>query len=134
MIGLDTNILVRFLVNDDIKQASQVKKYFVNCEKKGTPLFISNIVVLELIYVLESVYDYCRDDILNALKEMLSIPLFYFENAEAVSDFLVLAEEEKVALTDLFIGVVAKKAGCSTTVTFDKKAAKTNLFSLLDNT
>jgi len=60
MISLDTNVIIRFLVNDDKKQAGMVKKIFSEAEKANTAFIITTPVLLELIYVLDSVYKYTR--------------------------------------------------------------------------
>lgn len=131
MIGLDTNILVRFLTLDDLKQSQIIKNYFVKYQKENVLFFISNVVILELLYVLESVYDYERDDIVNAIQTLSKVHNFKFENNNLLREFIVTSKKENTELTDLFIGLISKNAGCNTTITFDRKSSKSKLFTLL---
>ncbi len=131
MTGLDTNILVRFLVNDDKVQAARVKRFFLKAEDEGELLYISNPVVLELLYVLGSVYGYGTEEILTALASMLSIPIFSFENHDLIHELVERGGAGKIELDDLFIGLKSKTAGCATTITFDKKAPRSGLFTML---
>jgi predicted nucleic-acid-binding protein len=131
MIGIDTNILVRFLVRDDLKQGESVKNFFAMSQKKGEYLFISNVVVLELLYVLESVYEYNREEIVNAINALLKINIFKFENHNLLSEFINISKTTNIELPDLLVGLISKYAGCRSTITFDKSASKSNLFKLL---
>ncbi len=133
MTGLDTNILVRFLVNDDKAQAARVKRFFLKAEDEGETLYISNPVVLELLYVLGSVYGYGPEEILTALASMLSIPVFSFENHDLIHELVERGRVEKIDLDDLFIGLKSITAGCATTITFDKKASRSGLFTMLND-
>lgn len=70
MIGIDTNILVRFLVGDDTKQANKTYRLFKKVEDEKTELFVSSLVILELIWVLESPYEFERSDILDSISQL----------------------------------------------------------------
>ena len=131
MISLDTNIVVRFLVNDDKKQAAAVKKIFSEAEKNGETFLITAPVLLELIYVLNSVYKYSRTEIIQALNALTMMPVLEFEKYQAVQNLVSQAPEVKIELEDMFIGLTSLESGCTTTLTFDKKAAKSDLFELL---
>ena len=131
MKSLDTNIIIRFLVNDDYKQGELVKKLLLKAEKNSEVFFVSSAVVLEIIYVLDSVYGYSREEILAAFESMLLMPVLLFENSEVIQKLLVSAVKTGIELEDLLIGITAQEAGCEKTVTFDKKAAKSDLFELL---
>jgi len=132
MNSLDTNLIIRFLVNDDKKQAAIVKSLFLKAEKDSESLFICNPVLLEVIYVLDSVYEYTRNEILNSLELLFMMRILEFENPDILQNFIIYGRKTKIELEDLFIGIIAKENGCETTLTFDKKAAKSNLFKLLD--
>ncbi len=80
MNAVDTNILVRFLVGDDKKQAQLVYKLFKNAEEQNEELFVPLVVVLELIWVLEAVYSIERDEIINAIADLLTMPILNFEH------------------------------------------------------
>lgn len=131
MIALDTNILVRFLVRDDKKQAELVYARFKQAEKAGEQLFIPLLVLQETIWVLESVYELSRADVVCAIEDLLHIPILKFETDEIVLMFLNDAKANKTDLTDILIGCSAKFNGSDTVITFDKKASRLPYFQLL---
>ena len=131
MIGIGTNILVRFLVGDDTRQASKVYKLFKKAEEEKTEFFIPLLVVMELMWVLESAYEIDRSNIIDSISQLILMPIFQFENLSAIQNFVVEAQESKFDLSDLLIAQTAKVKGCETVLTFDKKASKYKLFDLL---
>jgi predicted nucleic-acid-binding protein len=131
MKALDTNILVRFLVADDESQAGKVHQLFKNTEKNKEELFITLLVIVELIWVLESVYSIARKDIVNAIDDMLQMPIFKFEQQTTLHVFTNMALTNMIDLSDLLISISAKLLKCQTTLTFDKKVSKFEYFSLL---
>lgn len=129
MNALDTNVLVRFLVQDDDQQSQIVNTLFAAAEAHKQPLFVSSIVVLELMWVLKSAYDVPRAVILDALNELLSLTVLEFQDQLAIRDFVVSAQDNNYDLSDLLIGQIGLYSGCKTTLTFDKKAAKSPQFT-----
>lgn len=132
MKAIDTNILVRFLVGDDQKQAERVYKLFKRTESRQKELFVSLLVVLELLWVLEAVYQINRKEILDSLSDLLLMPIFKFENLNAIQKFIVSANNNKYDLSDLLIAHASNSLGCETVVTFDKKVSKCALFELIE--
>ena len=124
MKALDTNALVRFLVRDDARQGAAVRRLLKKAEETREPLFVPQLVVLELIWVLESAYDVARDELLDAVDALLHMPALRFENRDAVRTFVRSARAGKTDLADLLIAAAAHHAGCDTVLTFDKKAAR----------
>ena len=131
MKAVDTNILVRFLVQDDEKQTATVNALLKAAETDKQPLFVSTVVVLELMWVLKSAYNVPRTDILHSLNELLSTAALKFQDQLAVRDFATQAQNNNYDLSDLLIGQIAKNSECDTTLTFDKKAAKSPNFTYL---
>ncbi len=131
MKALDTNILVRFLVGDDENQAGRVYRLFKTAEENKEKFWVPLLVVLELVWVLESVYDIKRIDVLNSLNELLMMPILEFESASILREFLLIAEGLKGDLSDLLIACTANAARCEKVLTFDKNAARTDFFELL---
>jgi len=129
--AVDTNILVRFLMRDDEKQAETVLRRFQSAESRRERLRVSLLVVLELIWVLESVYEVSRFEILRALQDMRHMAVMVFEADTAVDKLLQDGLETKVDLSDILIARASEALGCETVLTFDKKAAKSGLFQLL---
>ena len=132
MKAIDTNILVRFLVGDDQKQAERVYKLFKRTESRQKELFVSLLVVLELLWVLEAVYQINRKEILDSLSDLLLMPIFKFENLNAIQKFIVSANNNKYDLSDLLIAHASNSLGCETVLTFDKKVSKCALFELIE--
>ena len=132
MKGLDTNVLIRFLVRDDEDQAQTVRTLFIEAEKKQETLFVPLSVTLEVIWVLSSAYGYSRDEIVNALGGLLVLPTFEMEEHDRIARLCRFASRHSTGLADILIGLSASDAGCSTTLTFDKKAAQSDLFTLIE--
>jgi predicted nucleic-acid-binding protein len=131
MKAIDTNILVRFLTGDDERQAKKVYSIFKKAETEKIELFVPLVVVFEMIWILESVYEAARAEILNAIGDLLLMPIFKFDQQPAIQQFIHSAQGNKYDLSDLLIAHSAKINGCEAVLTFDKKASKFNLFELV---
>lgn len=131
MKAIDTNVLVRFLVNDDRIQGKKARDILESAEKKGDILFIPMVVLMETIWVLDSVYDFPRNEIIHAIELVSQMAAITLEKPDTVLKFIDCAKESKISLSDLLIGASAEGAGCDTTLTFDIKASKSDLFHLV---
>lgn len=131
MIALDTNVIVRFLVRDDEKQAQAVYARFKKAESNRETLFIPLLVMLETIWVLESAYNRSREEILYAIEDMKNMPILEFEEDQVIQNLLSDGRKSGIDLSDLLIALAAKRGGCQTGITFDKKAARHPFFQLL---
>lgn len=131
MTALDTNVLVRFLVRDDEKQARIVYDRFKQAESAREVLFVPLPVVLETLWVLESAYKKSREEILDALDELKSMPILEFEKTSILQSLVSEGRTSKSDLSDELIALAAKSCGCSGCLTFDKKAAQSPFFRLL---
>ena len=131
MKALDTNVLVRFLVRDHEQQAKAVYKRFKQAETKKEVFFIPILVILETIWVLESVYEVARKQILDSIDDLLLMPILEFEVQSLIRSFVTSAQETKIELSDLLIAHSAKFSGCESIITFDKRASSYKLFELL---
>ena len=133
MKALDTNVLVRFLMNDDEAQAQQVYRLFKTAEAQQEPLLVPLLVVLELFWVLESAYRLSRGEILEVMDDLLLMPILVFENRVALHHFLAEARNINADLSDLLIAHSAQAAGAEEVLTFDRKALRCPLFKRLAN-
>jgi len=131
MRAIDTNVLVRFLVNDDPAQAQQARQLFSAAEQQRVIYFVPLLVVLESIWVLESAYQVGRNELIEAFSDLLLLPVLEFEQREAVQAMLQAARTDSSDLPDLLIAKSALRNGCECVVTFDKKAARNDAFELL---
>ena len=131
MKALDTNVLVRFLVRDDKRQAETIYRVFKKAESDREVFFVPLLVVLETVWVLESVYKIPRKEILDSVNELILMPILKFETQSAILNFISSARETKMDLSDLLIAHSAKFSGCECVLTFDKRASNFRLFELL---
>lgn len=131
MKALDTNILIRFLTGDDPAQAQKVYAVFKQAELKKEELFVPLPVVLEMLWVLEAVYEIPRAEILDAVGDLLLMPILKFEQQSTMQQFLQSARKSQYDLSDLLIAQSAKTNGCEAVLTFDKKASGFKLFELV---
>jgi predicted nucleic-acid-binding protein len=131
MKAIDTNILIRFLTGDDKPQAKKVYRLLKNAESEKSVMFVPLLVVLEMIWVLESVYEISRKEVLESISDLLLMPVLKFDQQPAIQHFIHSAQKNKYDLSDLLIAHAAKTNGCESVITFDKKASKFSLFELL---
>ena len=131
MIGLDTNVLVRYLTRDDLEQFDLVKQFIQQNCTESSPGFINSIVLCELIWVLESSYGYPKRLIVDVLERVLQTKQFHIESASVVWQALTVYRESKADFADCLISRANLQQGCTRTVTLDRKAAKTPGFERL---
>ena len=123
MIGLDTNVVVRFLVQDDSVQSPIANKVMMGLSKDN-PGFISSVVLSEISWVLSRAYKASRNEIGDAVEGMLRAQELVIENAEAGYRALAIYREAgSVEFADVFIAEIATLAGANETVSFDKNAS-----------
>lgn len=129
MTGIDTNVLVRYLTQDDASQARKAAKFIAGCTQES-PAFVNRIVICELVWVLESGYGYPRAQVSLALERILRTLQFRIEDrSEAWAAFHVYQSGGDFA--DALVAAGNKRLGCEHTVTFDRKAAQQLEFLLL---
>lgn len=131
MRALDTNILVRFLTRDDQPQTERVHTLFREAEQQREVLFVSFACTLETIWALGTIYKVSHTAILAALQQLLALPYLRFENSALLERLLDASRGGQLRPSDLLIGLVGREQGCTTTLTFDRKAARSPLFTEL---
>ncbi len=131
MTALDTNVLVRFLVQDDEKQAKQVHARLKKAEKNKEQLYVPQAVILETIWVLGHAYGFQRPEILNRIEALMQMPIFLFEADDVLEGLVEQGRQTNLDLSDLLIALSAENQGAKSILTFDRKAAKYSLFQLL---
>lgn len=106
MIGLDTNILVRYLTRDDEQQWQQA----LTAIQQNQPCFVTNVVLCELVWVLKgATYGFRKDEIIDALELMLHSAAFEFENRSTVDQALQRYKRGKADFSDYLIGAVSRQ-------------------------
>ncbi len=131
MIAVDANVVVRFLVRDDPAQSKAVYRRFKRAESANESFFMPLLVVLELIWVLESAYHKSRKEVLESIEDLRRMPVFEFEKDDVIERFLSEGFSCKTDLADLLIACSSISSGCETGITFDRGASKHPFFSLL---
>lgn len=123
MIGIDTNVLVRHLVQDDPAQTELVRRV-IDARTPDDPAFVSTAVVIETIRVLKHRYRVGRSDIHRAFEALLRTREVTFESGTALWRAIQDADEAGNDLADAIIAHAAIDAGCDGVVTFDRRAQR----------
>ena len=123
MIALDTNVLVRFLVQDDPEQARLAGEVIDQLSEEA-PGFVGREVLVELVWVLERAYRLGRAEIAGALDGLLASTELVIEGADEIGPALELYRNDGFGFADLTIAAAARRAGAREVVTFDRKAAR----------
>ncbi|MEO7107188.1 MAG: type II toxin-antitoxin system VapC family toxin [Rhodoferax sp.] len=121
--SLDTNVLVRLVVNDDTLQHAAVRKMLSQHIRRAQALFVPITVVLELEWVLRSCYKFGKPAILNVLSSLLQTVELVFESENAVEQALITFEEEAADFADCLHLALARTAFALPFLTFDSKAS-----------
>ena len=124
MIGLDTNVLVRFLVQDDAAQFERAQRLLKREASRGELVFISQLVLLESEWVLRSRYGLGKADILGALAGLLDSREFLVEDEATLERALFAWRDSAAEFADCLIGARHLQLGCEGTATFDSRALK----------
>ena len=123
MIGLDTNVLVRYIMQDDPRQSAKATRLIESLEA-DRPGFIGMVSIVELYWVLTSCYDLTNDQVRQALDLLLRTRQIVVDQADQVLRALKVFETGKADFADCLIERAAAAAGCEKTMTFDVSAAR----------
>lgn len=130
MIGLDTNILVRYLTQDDPVQSRTATEIMERRLNEEVPGFVSVVAMVETVWVLERAYGLSSREIAGAVERILRSDVLVVENEREVFTAMTALKEGRGSFADAVIGAVSAKAGCSYTLTFDQKASRRRDFRL----
>lgn len=131
MRALDTNVLVRFVTNDNPAQAALAEHLFADSHQSREHLYISTPVLCELVWVLKNGLGQTKFEVLKVLEGLTTDDLFRIEAAPHVLNALNAYREGRADFADYLIGQLAQQAGCRDTVTFDKALKGIRGFTLL---
>lgn len=124
MIGLDTNILLRYLTRDDPLQfsaAARVIEDRLSIQEQG---FVSTVVLAELAWVLRRSYRWPALQIAETIERLMEAEVLVIEHIDEVAEAIAAVRDERGDFADALIGAVAGRAGCSHTLTFDRDALR----------
>ena len=131
MLGLDTNVLVRYLVRDDVEQFESARQAIAVSIANAEAIFIGLVVLAETEWVLRTRYRYRKADVSKALSGLLDAAEVIFEDEAAVEEAVFLWQESSADFADCLIGAHNRRVGCRTTATFDAGAARLFHFTAL---
>ena len=122
MTGLDTNVLVRYIAQDDKAQSARATALIEKACSVAAPGYVGLVVLVEIVWVSESSYGATRKDVAEIVRRILSIRQLVVQDAEIAWKALRLFETSRADFAYCLIERTAFTAGCEKTVTFDKKA------------
>jgi predicted nucleic-acid-binding protein len=131
VIGVDTNVLVRYLTQDDPVQARKVDTFVAAAIESGDRLHVDDIVLCELVWVLRAAYRLGKPVIAAALDKVMSTGIFAFDDRELLRSALTDYRNGPGDFSDYVIGRRNARAGCEHTVTFDRPLNREQSFVLL---
>jgi predicted nucleic-acid-binding protein len=123
VIGLDTNVLVRYITQDDNKQAAMANSLIESLDD-ASPGFVSLVTVIELNWVLESAYNFTRQQFAEVMQTLMTVDTIKLDRAAVVASAVRIYTGSKADFSDCLIERLSANAGCERTMTFDKAAAK----------
>ena len=124
MIGLGTNVLVRYLAQDDPAQSPKATELLEHRLTEDDPGFVSVVAMVETAWVLARAYGLTDDVIAAAIERTLQADVLVVESEQAVFTAMIALKEGRGSFADALIGALGITAGCSRTLTFDAKAAR----------
>jgi len=130
MTGLDTNVIVRYLVQDEPEQARRATQLIEQRLTERNPGFISVVAMTETAWVLERAYGLAAADIATAIERILQAAELTVENEQQVFTAMMALKEGRGSFADALIGALGQRARCEFTATFDRKALRLAGFAL----
>lgn len=124
MIGLDTNVLLRFLVQDEPTQSPKATEVIERRLTAEDPGFVSLVCVLEIVWVLGTLYKRSRAQIADHIEMILAADTLEVQNEQEVYQAVIALRNGSGSFEDALIGALGAWRGCSATLTFDQNAAK----------
>jgi len=131
MIGFDTNLLVRHLAQDDPVQSPKATEVIESKLTPDNPGFVSIVAMVEIVWVLDRAYGLSAPQMAAAIERMLQAETLVVEREQEVFTAAMALKEERGSFADALIAALGARAGCSHTLTFDRKAARLPGFRLL---
>ena len=130
MIGLDTNILIRFLTQDDVRQSPIANRILEERITKDDPGFVSVVTMVEIAWVLESQFELSRAEVAALIDGLLRIETIVVQHRNLVLRALDQVRVGQADFADALTGALCAEAGCDVTLTFDRRASRLKGFEL----
>jgi predicted nucleic-acid-binding protein len=124
MIGLDTNVILRYLTQDDPVQSRKATELIEHRLTVETPGFVSIVAMGETVWVLDRIFNLSPREIAATLERMLQIETLLIQHEQEVFTAMIALKERRGSFADALIAALGAKAGCKHTLTFDQKALR----------
>jgi predicted nucleic-acid-binding protein len=124
MLGVDTNVLVRYLIRDDQSQYGKARRLIEREVSKGEPVLVSMLVLLETEWVLRTRYELAKAEIVTAVSALLDTADLVFEDEPSVEHAVYSWKDSAADFADCLIEARNRRLGCRATATFDARALK----------
>ena len=131
MIGLDTNILVRYLTQDHPVQSAKAAEILERRLTEKNPGFVSVVAMVETVWVLDRAYFLTAQEIASAIERLLQVEVLAIENEQEVFTAMVALKQGRGSFADALIAELGARVGCVRTLTFDRKATRIPGFELV---
>jgi predicted nucleic-acid-binding protein len=130
MTGLDTNVLIRYLTQDDPVQSAKASEILERRLTLKNPGFVSVVAMVETVWVLDRSYGLTAQEIATAVERLLQVEVLTIENEQEVFTAMVELKQGRGSFADALIAELGARAGCTRTLTFDQKALRLPSFEL----
>ncbi len=124
MLGIDTNVLVRFLVRDDEAQFERARKLIKREVSAGRRVFVNHVVIMETEWVLRSRYAIPKTQVIEALSGLLDAADVQMEDEPTIEQAFFAWKDAAADFADCLIGAKNRRLGCQATASFDSKASR----------
>ena len=131
MTGLDTNALVRYFAQDDPIQSRKAVEIIERRLTEDEPGFVSVVTMVETVWVLSRVYGLRDHEIVRVVEGMLQSDTLVVQNEQEVFTAVAALRSGRGSFADALVSALGRWAGCTSTLTFDKKAGRMDGFALL---
>lgn len=131
MRAVDTNVLIRFFMDDDTNQAATARRFFEASKDQRESLLITPHVLCELVWVLNTSFRLAKSEVVEIAQGILMSDIFVIEKETMIQGALLSYRRGRADFSDYLTGEIASAAGCRDTVTFDKALKGSPGFTLL---
>jgi predicted nucleic-acid-binding protein len=131
MKGLDANVLTRYLRDDDPGQSRRAAHFIQRAIRQNEPLYVNHVVLCELVWILDSVYEHPKSDIIRMLEAVMLTGQFQLEDKPSIEMALEDYRKTKADFADCLIGRRNRALGVDVTQTFDRRLKSVETFEVL---
>ena len=131
MNAIDTNMLARYLRDDDPDQSRRAARLIQRATSLGEPLLVNHVVLAELAWILDSVYEHTKEEITSTIEAVLHTAQLRVEDPASVAAALDYYRTSKAGFADCLIGRRNRAAGCRATISFDRRLRPLTTFEVM---